>query len=132
MRTLCADDAAVVHRVVSTVLEQQILHTRCAEWRSSIRLCVCRVCHDVKNTRAPFTTLRDVVYDSARGRVCCVRKRDAACRTTALLEVPMDKQRVRVKSVVYGVCSKCHSLTIGAECSKCTTSPLPMALAAEF
>lgn len=136
VRKLCESDAAVVHGVVSRVLEQQVLHTRCAEWRSSIRLCVCRICHDVKNTRAPFTTLRDVVYDSARARVCCVRKRDGACRTTALLEVPMDKRCVRVKSTVYGVCSTCESLTMtplcdvhaGLECSKCPARTVRMEL----
>lgn len=108
--SLCAHDVRSLRGVLGTIAEQRELSMLRASWRTSIRLCVCTVCYDVKNTCAPFTTLRDVVYDSTTRSVCCVKKRNALCRATPLLQLSLNERCVYVGDKAYGVCDTCATL----------------------
>lgn len=108
LATLSEHSVRILVGILKALTQRRILHTLRANWESDITLCICRVCHEVKNTLVDFTSLRDIVYDCDKNIVCCVKKRSELCRSTPLMHICMNKNMVVVKGLTYVICSACR------------------------
>ena len=111
-------DHGILMCIIRSITQRRFMSVESATWNTDITLCICRVCHEVKNTMCNFTSLRDVIYDVNKCIVCCVKKRSKLCRDTELLHIPMNKRCITVNSNTYSICEKCGSL-YSRVCARC-------------
>ena len=131
--TLGEHDTGVLRASVQLIQSYRVVSAIPTPTRSDIRLYICDVCHDTKNTLTTFTSLRDIMYDATLDTLYCVKKRNAECRSRPLRIIPMDCTYVVIGSKLYGICDLCAVLycTVPSRyvndrrlCSACQSPPL--------
>ena len=108
--TLGEHDMKVLRAAMKHIQSYRVVSAIPTPTRSDIRLYICDVCHDTKNTLTTFTSLRDIMYDAANDALFCVKKRNMECRSRPLRIIPMDSTYVVIGSKIYGICALCAVL----------------------